>query len=192
MEYLRKTQNDNQALCVLDLGCGYGRDAAYLSQSLGYEICGIDASSEAIGIAQRLAGGTAGVAFRCCDFTQLGEASYDVIFMSNIYHFFNSEERNMLRHIIVEHLNSGGLLFLSTLAIGDPQDYGKGTPVTGDPESFVDRLYLHFSSRDELIEEFSFISVQELYELEYEETHSNGEVHHHISWLLIGELTEIG
>lgn len=188
VEYLRKPLGDNRLLRVLDLGCGYGRDSIYLSQSLGCEVCGIDASGEAIRMGQKLAAGIGGVDLRCCDFMRLDEGSYDAVFVSNIYHFFNREERRMFRHIVKSHLDKSGLLFLSTLAIGDPQDYGRGTPVSDDPGSFVDRLYLHFSTRDELVEEFSFVNIRELYKLEYDEPHSNGEVHHHISWILIGEL----
>jgi len=46
---------------------------------------------------------------------------------------------------------------------------------------------LDFCTRNELGNEFNFLKIKELYEHEYYEPHSTGEVHHHISWILIGE-----
>ena len=84
-------------------------------------------------------------------------------------------------------LKPGGLLFLSTLSVRDPEHYGKGSPVPGEPNSFVDKVYLHLFAREELMHDFGFLEIKELYEHEYAEPRATGEAHHHILWILNGE-----
>ena len=53
--------------------------------------------------------------------------------------------------------------------------------------SNIDKVYLHFCTRNELGNEFYFLEIKELCEHEYYEPHFTGEVHHHISWIQIGK-----
>ena len=78
------------------------------------------------------------------------------------------------------------MLFLSALSTNDPEHFGKGEQVPDDENSFRDEKFLHFCTREELKRDFGFLTIKELYEHEYYEPHSNGETHHHISWLLLG------
>ena len=50
-EYLNGLGSPDKALEVLDLGCGYGRDAVFLSRNVGCNVLGIDNSPEAIALA---------------------------------------------------------------------------------------------------------------------------------------------
>ena len=99
-------------------------------------------------------------------------------------------EREELRRTVMKVIKPNGLLFLSTLSISDPEHYGKGVPIPKESNSFQDRVYLHFCTREELVEDFAFLSIRELYEHEYYEPRATGETHHHISWILIGEYVE--
>jgi len=149
---------------------------------------GIDNSKEAIDMAKTACSKASNIEFLCCGgFTETGNSKYDVVFISNLYHFFNGDARQKLRATILKRLKPEGLLFLSTLSPKDPQEYGKGIPVPNEHNSFIDKVYLHFCTRNELGGMFNFLEIKELYEHEYYEPHSTGEVHHHISWILIGE-----
>jgi len=179
---------------ILDIGCGYGRDALYLSQHIDCKILGIDSSKEAIQMALRnLSNNTAGgIKFRCCSFTRLGPngAKYDIVFISNLYQLLRSSQRKELREVVRRVLKSGGVLFLSTLSINDPEHRGRGTPIAGEVNSYLDdryNKYLHFCTGEELEHDFSYLNILRLIEHEYSEPRANGETHHHISWVLAGE-----
>jgi hypothetical protein len=73
------------------------------------------------------------------------------------------------------------------MAAGDPEHFGKGQPVEGDPSSFKDEKYLHFSDSRELECDFGFLTIKEMREHEFYEPRSNGATHHHRSWLLMAQ-----
>jgi hypothetical protein len=58
--------------------------------------------------------------------------------------------------------------------------------VPGEPDSFVERRYLHLCRRAELAGEFDFLTLERFEELAYVEERPGGESHHHVSWLLVG------
>ena len=188
VKYLQKCKLKKRIFSILDIGCGYGRDVFYLSDNLGCGILGIDISRKAIEIASDTAFKTQkvdDVKFECCNFTELRDGKYDLVFVSNLYQLLKKDEREELRKTIMRTLAPNGLLFLSTLSVRDPEHYGKGIPVSDN--SFQEKVYIHFCTREELIEDFAFLNIKELYEHEYYEPHANGEVHHHISWILVGK-----
>ena len=189
VRYLREHQPNTDVLNILDIGCGYGRDALYFSDNCSCSILGIDISEKAIDIASKavLKGQKKDVRFQCCDFTELNEGKYDMVVVSNLYQVLKKDEREALRKAAMTTLKPNGLLFLSTLSTRDPEHFGKGIPVPGEANSFIDKRYVHLCAREELIEDFAFLDIEELYEHEYYEPRANGEVHHHISWILIGE-----
>ena len=43
---LQAIKKQNEAVEILDIGCGYGRDAVYLAQSLKCRVLGIDNAQE--------------------------------------------------------------------------------------------------------------------------------------------------
>jgi cyclopropane fatty-acyl-phospholipid synthase-like methyltransferase len=187
-DYLEKHRPE-QRLEILDIGCGYGRDACHVAGAFDYRVTGIDTSEKAIAIArdEAAAKGLANVEFECRDFRNIDRDRFDVLIISNLYQLLKQKERDELRNATAKALKTGALLFLSTLSISDPEHYGQGTPVAGEHNSFDDGKFLHFCTREELIADFAFLDIQELYEQEYDEPRANGEIHHHISWVVAGE-----
>src|SRR5450759_2373198 len=62
----------------------------------------------------------------------------------------------------------GGLLFLSTLSPRDPQHYAVGERVLGEERSWVEHVYLHFCTADELTADFSAFTVLDVEERSYD------------------------
>lgn len=119
-------------LSILDIGCGYGRDIIYFSKHLKCTVLGIDISKEAVDIA-RNSYRESNIKFRHCDFAELNENRYDVIFTANLYHLLRPAKREQLIKKIKKNLRPGGLLFLNALSTKDPEEYGKGIPVQDEP-----------------------------------------------------------
>ena len=186
--YLQGLKSSGKAIEVLDLGCGYGRDAIYLASNINCHVLGIDSSSEAIEMATKALADDlkSRVRFQCCDFRQMTEGKFEIIFVSNFYQLLKMEERNAFRNLIKKMLKPGGMLFLSSFSTGDPEHFGKGERIEKEANSFHDQRFLHFCTREELETDFSFLTIKKLFEHEYDEPRSNGEVHHHILWLLRG------
>lgn len=194
VDYLHKSRFGKRHLKMLDIGCGYGRDEIYLSKYLNCDIKAIDSSPKAIFMAQNTVSelNMGNVDFVICNFTELAEDKYDVVFVSNLYHSLKEHERKGLRNKIRNLLEFKGLLFLNALSINDPEEYGKGAPVENEPHSFQGKKYLHFCTGEELHSDFDFLSMRELYEHKYDEPHYQGKTHHHISWILIGQKLDAG
>lgn len=186
-KYLNEVSSPNKILEILDLGCGYGRDSVFLSRKIRCNVLGIDNSREAIAMARRRIGKAERQArFQCCDFRQMTNSQFDVIFASNLYQLLHIEDRKAFKEVIRKALKRDGMLFLSTLSTNDPEHFGKGESVPNDENSFRDQKFLHFCTSKELERDFGFLTIEELYEHEYYELRSSGETHHHISWLLLG------
>jgi cyclopropane fatty-acyl-phospholipid synthase-like methyltransferase len=186
--YLQGVKSSGKAIEILDFGCGYGRDAIYLARNINCHVLGIDNSSEAIEMAIKALAADleSRVRFQCCDFRQMPEGKFEIVYASNFYHLLKMEERQALRNTIKKRLKPGGMLFLSMLSPSDPEHFGKGKPVENEDNSFQDERFLHFCTREELERDFSFLTIKKLSEHEYYEPRSNGEVHHHILWILLG------
>jgi len=186
--YLQECLPDRE-LRILDLGCGYGRDALYLSKNYNAAVLGIDISQEAVSIASRAVPKPykKRVTFQQQDFRRFDEGRYDVVFSSNLYQLLREDERRKFVKTVVRVLEPNGLLFLSTLSVNDPEHSGKGTPILGEPNSFQDVVYLHLCTKKELQRDFASLKILELFEHEFHEPRVTGEIHHHISWILIGE-----
>jgi SAM-dependent methyltransferase len=187
--YLKHTKLVQGELNILDVGCGYGRDAIYLAENLYCYILGIDSSQTAIDLAKEscpreLEGR---IEFLRYDFNEIVNR-YDILFASNLYQILNWEERAKFRETVKRCLRPDGLLFLSTLSVKDPQHFGKGIPVAGDVNSFREDKLLHFCTRDELDDDFDFLTIATQFEQEYNEPHSTEEIHHHISWIMMGKM----
>ena len=189
--YVQKNMHNDDSVSLLDIGCGYGRDAFYYAENLACIILGIDVSEKAIEIASETALMTQekNVEFRIHNFVELEDNKYDIISASNLYQLLRPGEREQLRDAVSFLLKPDGLLFLSTLSVNDPEHKGKGSPIPGEPGSYQDKVYLHLCTKAELMEDFGFLDIKELYEHEYDEPRATGEVHHHISWILIAENT---
>lgn len=182
----------NQQLNILDVGCGYGRDAIFLSGNHNFIVRGIDVSSEALAIASEAVPESQKkrVKFWQSDFRELDERRYDVVFSSNLYQLLREHERREFVKAVLRSLKPSGLLFLSTLSASDPEHRGKGIRIADEPNSFQDVVYLHLCTRDELQSDFVALDIRKLFEHEFQEPRANGETHHHISWILIGEYSQ--
>ncbi len=182
---LYSTTYGHRNLGILDLGCGYGRDAIFLAQNLNCHILGLDNSQEAINMANESIPKdlVKKLEFLAFDFSNVID-KYDIIFASNLYQLLKPEERGRLKNTVEHCLDKGGALFMSTLSVRDPQLFGRGVMVQGEDNSFQAEKYHHFSTRRELESEFEFLKINALFEREYREAHTSGELHNHISWIL--------
>ncbi|TFF63746.1 MAG: class I SAM-dependent methyltransferase [Promethearchaeota archaeon] len=170
----------------LDIGCGTGRDIAFLSsQFANFTFRGIDISQEAIKNALKRAPNKEHITFEQKDWKNIDDTQYDIIYTSGVYHFFPLAERNAFISKIKRILKPNGIFFLSTLSSNDTQYYGKGEPVEGDPNSFQGEFFLHFSSERELRESFGFLEIIEL--LEYYHKNYAQDTDYHTMRILIAQ-----
>jgi hypothetical protein len=112
---------------------------------------------------------------------------FDIIFASNLYQLLKQDERSKLRSTVERCLDKGGSLFLSTLSVHDPQLFGQGQKLD-EENSFRAEKYHHFCTRQELEMEFNFLNIGALFEREYREAHTSGELHSHISWIMLASM----
>jgi SAM-dependent methyltransferase len=178
-------------LTVIDVGCGYGRDSRYLAAELRCRVLGLDPSPAAVAAARKARRPGEDVEYEVGDVASLAEAGaragrFDVAFAGNVYHLLSPGGRREFAAALATLVRPGGLLFLSTLSPRDPQHYAVGDPVLGEERSWVDHVYLHFCTADELEGAFSAFQVLDLEERSYKEHNVNDVVHWHASWFLEG------
>ena len=187
-------------LRVLDVGCGYGRDTRYLATELRCHAVGIDGSPAAIEAARhehskavRRSGKmdldaeyvVADLASFAAEPERAG--AFDVVFACNVYHLLGPIGRREFAAACAAAARPGGLLFLSTLSPRDPEHYMVGDPVSGEERSWVDKVYLHFVTAEELERDFAAgFEVIDLEERAYDEPRPGAPPHHHTSWFLEG------
>jgi SAM-dependent methyltransferase len=92
---------------VLELGCGNGRNAAYLA-GLGCHVDAVDFSAWAIEQASQRAGDS--VAFQCCSIfdATIPEASYDLVYDSGCFHHVPPHRRQDYVGLVRRALKPGG------------------------------------------------------------------------------------
>src|SRR5216684_805817 len=102
---------------VLDAGCGSGRNLVYFLRS-GYEVFGVDGSTEAISQTRQLAAAIAPHLspdnFRVEEVAQMSftGASFDVVLSSAVLHFARDEEQwHAMINEMWRVLKSGGIFF---------------------------------------------------------------------------------
>ena len=182
-------------LTLLDLGCGYGRDAVALWDALRLSIVGVDGAARAIEMARAALPPAATIEYRVADLADTGEVGhapgaptgrFDVVYCSNVYQLLDPAGRIALRATVADRLVPGGLLFLSTLSYRDPQHAGRGEPIVGEPDSYLEHTYLHFCRRAELERDFGFLRLERLDEIAYLEPRPEGAPHDHVSWIVVG------
>jgi len=175
-------------LRLLDLGCGYGRDALALWRELGLAVTGVDGAARAIGLARAALPADARdrVRYRVAGLDEVGDERFDVVYSSNVYQLLDPGARQTFRAAVRDHVAPGGLVFVSTLSARDPEHHGRGVPVADDPGSFVDHTYLHFCTGDELRRDFGDLELERVDELAYLEERPAGPPHDHVSWIVVG------
>jgi SAM-dependent methyltransferase len=177
-------------LTVLDVGCGYGRDTRYLAAELGCHVLGLDPSPAAVTAAMRQRTASLDVDFVAGDLAAFAaglgdDGRFDVVFVCNVYHLLGPIGRREFAAALGAATRPGGLLFLSTLSPRDPLHYAVGRQVLGEERSWVDKVYLHFCSGDELTADLAAFELLDVDERSYEE-HNPGGLHHHTSWFVEG------
>ncbi len=172
---------------MLDIGCGYGRDAFYLASQLGVRMTAVDPAAAAVEMAKAdgAKGGPPDVDFRVSRFQEIADGPFDLIYAANLYQILPPEERRLFPKAVNELLAADGLFILGTLSTRDPEHAGKGAAVRGDANSWVDKTYVHLSDRAELESGFGFLKFHQCFEHEFLESRAGGSRHHHISWILI-------
>ena len=182
---------DAPPLALIDVGCGYGRDSRYLAAELGCRVLGLDPAPAAVTAARKARRPGLDVEYLVDDAASFASDAahagcFDVAFAGNVYHLLSPGGRRELAAALATLVRPGGLLFLSTLSPRDPQHYAVGRPVSGEERSWVEHVYLHFCTTDELERDFAAFEVLDLEERSHDEHHANGVVHHHASWFLEG------
>ncbi|MFX1494346.1 MAG: class I SAM-dependent methyltransferase [Promethearchaeota archaeon] len=186
LNFIQKTLSKSEQYTFLDIGCGNGRDIAYLTSHLNNLIMhGIDISRKAVEDAIQLNLNKTHVSFECKNWIKLDDTQYNIIYNSGVYHFFELTEREAFIYKIKRILKPNGLFFLSTLSSNDKQYYGKGIPVKSDPNSFQSEFFLHFCSEEELRGDFNFLNIIDLFE--YFHKNYAKDTEYHTMWMLIGE-----
>ena len=120
---------------VLDAGCGGGRNLVYFLRS-GYDVCGVDQSSEAIADVRSLVSALApqlpATNFRDepVEAMSFADACFDVVISSAVLHFARDEEhwQSMLKDMW-RVLKRGGILFArlaSTVGIEEQVEHLEG------------------------------------------------------------------
>jgi len=117
---------------VLELGCGNGRNANFLS-SRGFDVDAVDFSSSSIAQAHAAASSLASTArFHCrsiFDF-RCDAAHYDLVYDSGCFHHIAPHRRPGYLDILSHALRPGGLFGLACFATGD------GSPTLSDREAY--------------------------------------------------------
>jgi SAM-dependent methyltransferase len=95
---------------VLELGCGFGRNATYLA-GLGCDVLAVDFSAQAIRRARKRARPVSGsVDYRCCSIfeAQFTEQSYDLVYDSGCFHHLAPHRRKTYVDLVRTALKPGG------------------------------------------------------------------------------------
>jgi len=120
---------------VLDAGCGTGRNLVYLLKS-GYEVFGVDESSEAVAQTRRLASALAphfpadNFHAEAVERMSFADAGFDVVLSSAVLHFARDEEQwsSMVKEMW-RVLKPGGVFFArlaSTIGMEDQVELIEG------------------------------------------------------------------
>ena len=107
----------NPRMRVLDAGCGGGRNLIYFLRC-GYDVCGVDLSTEAIAHVRALASGLAphlpadNFRVEAVEGMSFADAGFDVVISSAVLHFARDEEhwQGMVREMW-RVLKPGGVFF---------------------------------------------------------------------------------
>ena len=115
---------------ILDLGCGYGF-LCYTLQFLSVQrkITGVDYDDEKIGVANHGYLKTDRLRFFCADVTTFELGKYDGIVISDVLHYLEHNEQEILLGRCMDALNAGGTLLIRE-GNTDLKERHKGTELT--------------------------------------------------------------
>ena len=180
VKFLNK--NDCPAQLILDIGCGYGRDANYFSKK-GHNVVGVDASEEALKIAKQL---NKKIDYKTGNITALNlpENHFDVVFGNFVIHDFSNKERIKIISECYRVLKKGGFVIQTLASIEDP-DFGKGKKF--EDNSFKNKrgIIKHYYSKEGILEEFSKFKNHRIRKIV--EAHTHEWPHIHKSFILFAQ-----
>jgi len=104
---------------VLDVGCGGGQDAKFLSDQ-GYAVLGIDVSKEMIKRAKIYA---PKATFQKIDIRKLQGESYDGIWCCRVFHHISLDDQSGFLDALNKNLSIGGILYLTSVVSDKNSDY---------------------------------------------------------------------
>jgi SAM-dependent methyltransferase len=179
---------------VLEVGCGYGRDLAYLAEE-GFSCTGVDVSAEAISMAREYMVGGLNLNIPLVEgslsHSSLSGKTFDAVYICNLLHLLDKEGRLEMVSDICKVLKPGGVLTGMTLSINDPQEYGKGEQIAEHAFRAPDGRVMYFFTQKTAGEIFSNpnFSIIDIHEMLYHEIFQSGEEHHHLMWFISVEAT---
>ncbi len=145
---------------ALDLGCGNGRNLAYLTENFGMKGIGYDISAEAIALARKR---TEGYPIEYNVRSIVGDLSIDdssqsIVLDMMTSHFLSKEEREKLHSEVYRVLRPGGWYFLKTFLLDeDPHAKRLLEENPGDEEGTYIHPKIgvaeHVFTEEELVEE---------------------------------------
>jgi SAM-dependent methyltransferase len=170
---------------VLEIGCGYGRDSAYLAGK-GCRVTGIDASRPAIDMARRIWTGL-NIAFKqgTGEDLEFAVKSFEAVWSSNFLHLFRRKKRELLVREMDRVLDAGGLLAFSVASTDDP-GYGKGQALSRRTFMVKGKL-MHYYDKKEVLGTMKGFNILEGKEVKETVKHASGAVHRHVNWVVVGE-----
>ncbi len=185
--FLRKNGVDN----ILEVGCGYGRDLAFLSKA-GFDCTGVDPSSEAISMAREYFSSEGlGIALFLGDIfsVELDGLEFGAVSIVNILHLLDSEDRNKIFKKLPNLMKKGAYLSAVFLSTDDPVEYGRGKAAEKHAFKQPDGRVFYFFDEDmarSLLPKDTF-NILELEKYNYTEKRTDGPPHHHTMWKLLAQ-----
>lgn len=139
--YLEKLIDVVNGKCLLDMGCGTGGCAAYLSKK-GFDVTGIDASDGMLKVAKKY---FPDIKFYKEDIleTSFQDNSFDGIVLAYVINHFDNGGLNLLKREIDRVLKSRGAVFVSA-HVGDTEE------IVQDPLDENVKIYYNFISIERL------------------------------------------
>ncbi len=120
---------------LLELGCGNGRDAVYLSKH-GINVTAVDQCAEEIDFLNNRFGGK-NLNFKCADFSDLKfRKKFDAIYSRFTLHAISKQQEIKTLNWCANHLNENGLLLIEARGTQN-EIYGMGEKVSGEADAFI-------------------------------------------------------
>lgn len=122
-------------MTVLELGCGNGRDAVYMSRN-GINITAVDQCSKEIDFLNNNFGHK-NLKFQSGDFSQLKiRKNFDAIYSRFTLHAVSLQQQDNTLNWCAKHLNLNGYLLIEARGT-ENEYYGLGKPVDGETDAFI-------------------------------------------------------
>ena len=163
---------------MLDVGCGYGRDTRYLAAELGCRVLGLDPSPAAVDAARKAAPARAlGRRVHAVVATRRRFAGgrpptrgrFDVVFACNVYHLLGPDRPPGVRGGAARRRPARRPPLPQHAVAARPAALRRRRAGLGEERSWVDKVYLHFCTADELDARPRGFELLDLDERSYEE-----------------------